>query len=305
MQTLDSPAALEALAKVTHIYTDLDGTLLAPGGRLLTTHHGKPSVELATCLVRLKKMGVEVVITTGRDAGSATEIMRLLNLEQFIGEMGCVVQFGYGVTASKHYNLGDWTTEHFDQDYNLPASITPFEMIARSGAVANLLHAFPGRLEEQTLKTAQREVTHALRGDVDTSPGGEVDLLLAEQELPLQLLDNGIIHPRNHGLLHVDEIHIYHLMPRGTGKGEAIALDMATKGITAEQVVAIGDAEGDVYMGKYSGSFVLVDDHKKNSPAAFAEATVANPAALFTTTHPSADGWVEFAHALLKAKQES
>jgi len=165
-----------------------------------------------------------------------------------------------------------------------------------------LLRHFEGRLEEHRLIGSKREVSFLMRGDVDTSPGGEVERLLSEFELPLQLMDNGIIHPKNHGLLDVEDVHIYHLMPRGTGKGEAVALDMKAKGLAPEQCLAIGDAMGDIDMGAATGSFVLVDNHKDRALEAYAKDTVANLAGLFATTHPTADGWVEFAHALLAAK---
>lgn len=302
MQTLDSSAAKAVLAQITHIYTDLDGTLLAPGGRLLSNHSGKPSTDLANALVQLKQAEIEIIIVTGRDAASSTEIMRLTNLEQFIAEMGCIVQFGYGATAQKHYNLGEWSMEQFGQDYAHAADLTPHQMIAQSGALETLLSHFRGKLETHALKGSEREVTFLLRGSVDTASGGEIEQVLAGIELPLQLLDNGVIHPKEHGLTEVDEVHAYHLMPRGTGKDVAVAADIAAKGLDPQCTLAIGDAAGDVAMGTHTGSFVLVDNHKKSSPETFAEATVAHPAALFKTTLSTADGWVEFAQALLTAK---
>lgn len=304
MLRLNTPAAQEALAEVTHIYTDLDGTMLAPGGRLLTNHKGKPSLELAKALVKLKQAGIEVIIVTGRDAISSTEIMRVTDLTQFFAEMGCIVQQGYGQTAEKRYLLGEWSTDHFDQDYDHGADISPREMIEKSGIVTHLLEKYKDKLEVHNLIGSHREVTVLLRGSVDTSPGGEIETLFSGFELPLQLLDNGVIHPKDHGLLSVDEVHIYHLTPKGTGKGAAVAWDMELKGLSPEQTVAIGDAEGDASMGAYTGSFVLVDNHKKSSPVAYTQSVVADPHALFTTSLPSADGWVEFAHAILSAQHQ-
>ena len=303
MQNLNSSAAQAALEHITHIYTDLDGTLLAPGGKLLTNHNGKPSLSLANALVQLKRLGMEIVIVTGRDAASCTEIMRLTNLNQFIAEMGCIVQYGYGANVQKSYRLGAWSGAQLDQDFDHETTLTPYEMIANSDTLSKLLSHFKGKLEIHTLKGGHREVTFLMRGSVDTTPGGEVEQVLSECEIPLQLLDNGVIHPQNHGLLEVDAVHVYHLMPRGTGKGEAVAADMAEKGLTPKQTLSIGDAEGDISMGVHTGSFVLVNDHKKPGPNKYAEATVANPEALFTTSLPTADGWVEFAHALLAAKE--
>lgn len=301
MQHLDSAAAQTVLAHITHVYTDLDGTLLAPGGRLLTNHQGEPCLKLAEALVELKRLGIEVIIVTGRDVPSSTEIMRLANMDQFIAEMGCITQFGYGASRKKTYNLGEWEPEggtKGDAEGDVPLTL-----IMQSGAVELLLNHFKGRLEEHKLVGVKKEVTYLLRGSVDTSPGGEVERLLSEIDLPLQLMDNGIIHPKRHGLHDIEHVHIYHLMPRGTGKGQAVALDIAAKGLKPEQTLAIGDARGDIDMGAKTGSFVLVNNLKDSALEKYAKATVTNPAALFATCLPTADGWTEFAHALLKAKR--
>ena len=297
MYSLDSPAAKAAFTGITHIYTDLDGTMLAPGGRLLTNHEGEPSLELAEALVLLKKAGLEIILVTGRDVAQCTEIMRLTNLDQFIAEMGCIVQFGYGATAQKSYILGEWGTERIGQSEGL----TPYEMIEQSGILEILTSTYQGKIEKHPLP-GHREVTYLLRGHVDASSGGEVDRLLAGFDLPLQLMDNGIIHFKNHTLTDIDELHVYHLMPRNTGKGQAVAADMVAKGLVPAQALAIGDAPGDIPMGASTGSFVLVSNKKDSALEELALATVANPEALFIAAHPTADGWVEFAHALLAAK---
>lgn len=305
MQHLDSAAAQAVLANITHLYTDLDGTLLAPGGKLLATHQGNPSTQLAEALVQLKQVGVETIIVTGRDAVSSTEIMRLANLERFIAEMGCISQSGYGDRAQKSFILGDWEEQYANQDYNHVADITPYEMIERSGIFDMLFSHFKGKLEKHLFKGSPREVTYPLRGNVDVTPGGELDQMLSEFYLPLQLLDNGIIHPKKHGLLSVDEIHVYHLMPRGTSKGVAVAADMTAHNLSPKNTLALGDAQGDLSMGTATGSFVLFNNRHDASLDACAEAVVTHPKHLFKTTRPTIDGWVEFAHALLAAKAEA
>jgi len=302
MHPLDSTTAQAILANITHVYTDLDGTLLAPGGRLLTDHLGNPSTKLAEALVLLKRAGIEVIIVTGRDVASSTEIMRLTNLDQFIAEMGCIIQFGYGATAQKSYHLGEWTTKSFAEGFGHSVPITPHEMVKQSGILEILFNRFKGRLEEHVLPDSTREVTYLLRGHVDAAPGGEADCILAGFDLPLQMLDNGIIHPKNHSLSDVDEIHIYHLMPRGTGKGQAVAFDIATKSLKPEQTLAIGDAMGDIAMGTATGSFVLVNNHTDSGLEGYAASILTNPATAFATTLPNASGWTEFAHALLATR---
>jgi hydroxymethylpyrimidine pyrophosphatase-like HAD family hydrolase len=148
-----------------------------------------------------------------------------------------------------------------------------------------------------------REVTLTLRGEVSVA---QANSLLANEPLPLQLVDNGVVHPREHTLQNVSEVHSYHLMPRGAGKAQAVAASMVSRGLQPEQTVAIGDSVGDMAMGAHTGSIVMVSSAAKSGVAQAALAARAQtgepvPRA-FCTTHPTSDGWAEFANALLAAK---
>jgi hydroxymethylpyrimidine pyrophosphatase-like HAD family hydrolase len=269
--------------------------MLAPGGRVLTTNDGTPSVEVPRALVELKLAGIEIILVTGRNRQQGTEILRLLNLEHFIGELGCVVQNGYGSLATVEYDLGSWT----GGQYSRSMGITPYELIARSGVIEQLSKEFAGRLEPHNPYGDPREVTQMMRGCIDAAEAASV---LASAALPLQLYDNGIIHPKVHTLCDCSEIHIYHLMPPNTGKGFAVAADMARRGLKREQTVSIGDAIGDTEMGEHTGSFVLTRNSAKSH---LEEAAVLSNSRIklgFVTKGATADGWVEFATALLAAK---
>jgi hydroxymethylpyrimidine pyrophosphatase-like HAD family hydrolase len=298
-----APAARARLARITHIYTDLDGTLLAPGGRLLTNHAGESSTALAEALVALKRAGVEVILVTGRNGVQGQEFLRMLNLNTFIGELGCLVLEGFGATARTTYELGDWADVVLAPGLapgELPAEVTPYQLIEESGVVGRLLAAFPGRLEPHRPYPGRRMVTHAFRGFVDAERAQE---LLANERLPLRLSDNGQIHPQAHTLVDCPEIHIYHLVPRGASKARAVAADIARRGLAPEQTLAIGDAAADMEMGEHTGSLVVVANAlRSDAVCAVLSARPACAAAPLCTEAPTADGWVEFAHALLAAR---
>ena len=321
-----SPAAAPILAQVTHIYTDLDGTLLAPGGRLLTNHAGKPSSVLAQALASLKVAGIDVILVTGRNRIQATEILRLLDLKSFIGEMGTVLQLGYGAEAEISYALGQWSNVVLQEGFapgEIPEGLTPYQIISACGVVERLMAAFPGKLERHWPYGDNREVTQMLRGQIDLDVA---TALLAEETLPLELLDNGIIHPKCHNLTDVEQVHAYHLVPQGTSKAKAVAADITRRGLSADRTLAIGDAVGDVLMGGHTGSLVVVQNALGNNTvlSAIGELKVASALALnnigasgdsengstrselshpvFCTAGHTADGWVEFARALLLAK---
>lgn len=50
----------ERLARVRYVFTDLDGTMLAPGSCALADAAGEPSLDFVTVLVELKRAGIEV-----------------------------------------------------------------------------------------------------------------------------------------------------------------------------------------------------------------------------------------------------
>ena len=291
-----APEAAQTLKGVTHVYTDLDGTLFAPGGRLLAAHDGSPSVATAQALVALKDAGIEVIIVTGRSLAQGTEIMRILHLNTFIGELGCMIQEGYGATARVSYALGDWEHTVLADGLapgELPPNTSPAELIQASGIIERLIGVFPGKLEPHNPYQDTRKVTLMLRGNIDCK---QAERILEGGTLPLQLLDNGIIHPQEHTLVDCSEVHIYHIMPKGAGKGFAVGADMSRRGLSREQTVAVGDAIGDMTMGEYTGSFVLVNNGDMGK-------IIENyrGGKLFTTQGLTADGWAEFARALLAA----
>ena len=78
----------ERLARVRYVFTDLDGTMLAPGSCALTDAAGNPSLDLVTTLVDLKRAGIEVIPCSGRNRSMLHEDSRVFGLNSYIGEMG-------------------------------------------------------------------------------------------------------------------------------------------------------------------------------------------------------------------------
>jgi hydroxymethylpyrimidine pyrophosphatase-like HAD family hydrolase len=298
--------ALPHLEQITHVYTDLDGTLFAPGGKLLANHAGEASTESAEALVALKRAGIEVIIVTGRNGAQGHEMLRILNLQTFIGELGCMTMEGFGVNARISYELGDWAHTVLDEGLapgELPDGMTPYRFMVANGVVERLLATFPGKLEPHVPYPDERKVTHAFRGFVDAEAAAA---FLDSEQLPLELADNGQIHPQVHTLVDCPEIHIYHLVPRGTSKALTVAADAARRGLNREQTLAIGDAIGDLEMGEYTGTLVIMGNALKSPIMRKAIEKRADTGAVTLYTKGStADGWVEFARALLAAKTGS
>ncbi len=285
-----SAEAQEMLRNIELIYTDLDGTMLAPGGRLFVNHDGQPSNQLGEALSKLKAAGVEVVLVTGRTRSSLAEMIRLMDLSGFMGEIGTVSQRGLGYTGKHKFHTGE-------MPYDPNCNKTPYQIIDESGIVDKLIAAFPGFLEYSP--SAFREVSHLLRGRVNLE---EAQAILDKGKLPLVITDNGRINslPGPCSLAIDKDVHIYHIMPKGCSKAVAVRADILDRGIDKSKTLAIGDALTDVQMGLETRAFVTVQNGLKS--AAVVNEISKNNRPVIATVKPTIDGWCECAQAILEAK---
>jgi len=285
----ESPDAHRALSRASVLFTDLDGTLLAPGGLLLGDARGAPSVATAEAVVAINRAGLTAIVTTGRNRPQCMELSRVLGWRAFIAELGTVVV--HDVSQPPSYFLGDWP-----KDALLPGE-TPFQAIVRSGALEELRRHFPGRIEEHTPWHLDREATHVLRGDIDLA---EARAALDALELPVTLIDNGIVRAPQNTLAGVTEIHAYHLVPKGVHKARAIEQVLSRRSLAREDAVAIGDSATDVEMADAAALGIMVrnalDDDRVLAEAARRDNVVA-------TRGERGEGWAELAHAWLAARR--
>jgi hydroxymethylpyrimidine pyrophosphatase-like HAD family hydrolase len=281
------PATARALARARVLYTDVDGTLLGRGACLLADGAGAPNLDAATAIVALNRAALPVVICSGRNAKQLREITRLVGWPDFIGELGCVRSYDRG--ARLVYDTGDWP-----EGATLPGE-TPYEAIIRVGALSLLQEHFPGLIEYHDPWHLDREVTHVLRGNV---PVPEAQAVLDTLPLPVTIIDNGIIHPPKHGLVGVTEVHAIHLAPTGTSKQRAVALDLAERGMSREDAIAIGDSAADVGMAEVVALLAVVANGLRD-PVLLERARDHDNVVVTSASHGS--GWAELATAWLAA----
>lgn len=284
----EARGVFEVLARASVLFTDLDGTLFAPGGLLLGDAHGTPSVATAEAVVAINRAGLATIVTTGRNRQQCMEISRVLGWRSFIAELGAVVV--HDLSEPPRYFLGDWP------DDALLADETPFEAIIRSGALDVLQNSFPGRIEEHTPWHVDREATHVLRGNIDVA---RARAALDALDLPVSLIDNGIVRAPQNTLAGVSEVHAYHLVPKGVHKAHAIAQVLEHRGLQREDAIAIGDSATDVEMADAVALGVMVrnalDDGRVLEEAAYRDNVVA-------TRTERGEGWTELARLWLAAR---
>jgi hydroxymethylpyrimidine pyrophosphatase-like HAD family hydrolase len=255
---------------------------------VLADGKGEPSTCVVDAIVELNRRGMTVVPVSGRTRQQLAETTRLLGWTDFIGELGGLIARGSDVA----YNTGDWDPSL------LSSGKTPFQLIDESGAFKTLAEKFPGRVEYHAPWHYNRQVSHLLRGCLDNvAAQAALDAL----DLPVTVLDNGIVHPREHALVCEGPIHSYHLVPAGVSKAQAISLDLKARGLEPSQAAAIGDSLTDLDMSSAVGFMALVSN-------AFDSASVVD--ALDSGEYPNVcgvccergEGWAEFARAWIAAR---
>ena len=276
---------ISKLQQVRVVYTDLDKSLLGPGGSLLTTAKGNLTTKVSESLVNLLESGIEVVAVSGRTTKQLTEMARLLSLDSFITELGCFICFEQG--------------RHIISNFCYPCKNNQslYQAIKDSGAADLLLSRFSGRLEYHTPWSESRLGSHLFRGQISLDEANA--LLNSHGYQNLYLCDNGII--RNKGkLIGVATPHAYHLLPAGVSKKSAIARHQAISGYKPDEVVAIGDSLVDLQMAEQAAFFFLINNSEVEWWWPTLEAK--NYHNVYLADQKMNLGWLEIANLLIKAK---
>jgi hydroxymethylpyrimidine pyrophosphatase-like HAD family hydrolase len=225
------------VSRVRVLYSDLDGTLLGPGGSLLASAGGGETLAAAQALLELRRAGVDLVLVSGRTRRGLHEVARVLGASAYLAELGAILVEGDEVVD----NLGAF-----------PGTGRPFDAMARQGVGALLLERFPTRLEPIAPWT---EATMMFHGHVDTA---EAEAVLDEAGFGwLAFNDNGRLR-RQVPSLQVDEVRAYHLLPRGVSKASGIRLHRERHGLDPAEAAAVGDSRADVEAAREVGAFFLV-----------------------------------------------
>lgn len=220
------------------IYSDLDGTMVGPGGSFFLTEDRTFTLEPARALVDMHEAGITLVLVSGRTRPQLLEAAGIFGADGFIAELGAIVAWDHGRCSEL---LRGAMPDAF--------TVVPEELIEA------ITERYPGRLDLHRPWHRNREVDIMLRGVVDVA---EADAWLAERGFGwLRLRDNGLI-----ARVHMPELgvqpHVYHLVPDGVSKGEAVRFDLARRGIAAQDAVAIGDSASDLSMASHVGRMHLV-----------------------------------------------
>jgi hydroxymethylpyrimidine pyrophosphatase-like HAD family hydrolase len=269
------------------LYTDLDGTMVGPRGSFWHTADRKLTDTPAAALLALHRAGVPLVLVSGRTHDQVIEAARIFAADGAISELGSLVSWAGG--RRTHLLAGDLPAEH--------AGRTPMAVMTELGIVDALAAAHPGRLEWHDPWHSTHAADALLRGRVDAAA---VDRWLAERGWGwLTLNDNGAIPASSRMTLAAEAFppHVYHLMPRGISKGAAITWDLARRGLSPADAVAIGDSVSDLEMASAVGRLWMTANGAAVPGMAQLLSAVPN---VSVTDEPMGSGWAQAVLASLR-----
>ena len=137
----------------------------------------------------------------------------------------------------------------------------------------------------------------------------EAQAMLDETGLPLYLADNGfvsritgdtILPRRPDGTL--EDVHTYHITPRGLDKGSATARYIELMGWDPAEVICCGDSPADCAMAPHAGTFLLMRNGVGNPKS---QAALAGRGNAFVSALDSTDGFCQAMRTILAIKRQS
>jgi hypothetical protein len=267
------------------LYTDVDGTLVGPGGNLLADGSHRPTRVAVDALLRARQHDVEIVALSGRDVVRLDELGRLLGLTSWIGELGGVRVYERGLR--RVVDVGAY-----------PDAGSPVE--ALYPVLGAMVAAAPGRLEPHDPWNEGRLVSLMLRGELDLSRAHE--WLEQEGYGWAELVENGVIPRRYESLPGLSTVRVYHLAPRGISKRDAVIADRHERGLDRSQCFVVGDAPADLACADVVSRCYVVRNALEKDPAF--EAVVRAVPNACVTRGGHGEGFAEVVEELIAGSSE-
>ncbi len=272
------------LPEVKVIYSDVDGSLLGPGGCLFKDAKHALTGRPANAVLECHQHNIDVVLVSGRNRHQLFADARLLGFKNWIAELGCQIIYNMGEVLLN--NIGDFPI----------GEETVWDAINSVGAPKVLLDEYKGFLEYHLPWSDNRECTHLLRGSINTDAAN--GLLKDNGFEQLKIIDNGKVRRRSDALdPSIEEVHAYHLLPKSSSKATAVLKDRETRGIPKNACAAIGDSIADLELAPEVGVLFLVRNAIKENPQILER--IKDYPNVFITHEEMGLGWAEAVGYLL------
>lgn len=224
----------------------MDGTILNNKGCLIMDDEGNYYLEALEQLKNLSSKDIDVVLVSGRNRMQLKYNAQMMNLKNYIAEIGSEVVYDLGREVHATY---DKSTLKYDF-----ASLGP-----DLDAVASLLKkAFPMQIDYKAEWNRYRFTNVLFLGQIDLP---KANRLLEENGYGDSLLINNgatALYPTN---LNVNKVYFYNLMPKGVDKSSGLKLDKKIRHFSVKNCIALGDSLEDLKMAGEVCYFFLMNNN--------------------------------------------
>jgi len=228
------------------IYTDMDGTILNNKGCLIMDAEDNYFMGAVEQLKNLSSKNIDVVLVSGRNKMQLKYNAQMMNLKNYIAEIGSEVIYDLGKEVHTTYDKSK-----LKYDF---ASLGP-----DLDKVAELLkNSFPGQIEYKAEWNRYRSTNVLFLGEVDLK---EANKILAKNGYgDSVLINNGptSLYPT---ILNLKKVYFYNLMPKGVDKSSGVKLDKKIRHFSKENCIALGDSLEDLKIASEVSYFFLMNNN--------------------------------------------
>ncbi len=233
------------------IYTDCDGTLLNDKGSVINDSEGKYFFGALECLELLDRKGIDLVMVSGRNKLQLKYNAQMVNLKNYIAELGSEVVYDTGRKVYMTYDKKNYK-------YNFASLNEDFERVIKL-----LKNNFPGKIECKIDWNKNRHTNILLLGEIDIDTANK---LLQENGFDDYILINNGTTSLYQVELNTKKTYFYNLMPKGIDKSTGVKFDKKHRNFKKENCLALGDSKEDIKMASEVEYFFLmnndIDDEK-------------------------------------------
>ncbi|MCE5330011.1 HAD hydrolase family protein [bacterium] len=235
-----------SISKVKVIYTDLDGTMLNDKGCLIKDDKDNYYFDVLMQLKNLSAKNIDLVLVSGRNKMQLRYNAQILDLRNYISELGSEVVYDLG----KEIHL---TYDKSRQKYDF-ASLGP----DLEAVVSLLKKEFPSKIDYSPDWNRYRSTNVLFLGEIDLNKANK---LLEENGYGDSVIINNGLTGMYSTNLNVSKVYFYNLMPKGINKAAGVRLDKKIRHLERENCIALGDSLEDLKIAGEVGYFFLINNN--------------------------------------------
>jgi len=231
--------------KIKVVYTDLDSTLLNDKGCIIQDAQEEYFFDALKQIQKCLQRGIDIVMVSGRGGFQLKYNAQLLNLKNYIAELGSELIYDLGKEVYTTFNKEEYS-------YHFPLLGEDFKKV-----VEVLKREFPSKIECKPEWNKNRSTNIVMVGEVDT---GKANLILEKNGFSGAILaNNGPTSLFSTGL-EIKKHYILNLMPKGVDKSTGVKLDKKIRDFKKEECIALGDSVEDLKMADEVELFFLMNN---------------------------------------------